>query len=363
MLNKKRINSSYPNDIKQASKLIAFNPDKIIYYGSASKKSMYLSSGDIDLVEPIKKNESQSLTKRIQQIIKNIMKTHNCFLGDFKSGSDPYYNIDIGTIKNAHIVGFNKEAVKHAIQSKDFGNNITKKQILSLFNKQIGLKEWYEISGFLHEYQTLRWNQQELLNGFKEVRGQKIYLQDTIQDKKALTKIDIIQFVDSINRWIEITNYFDILNNGEEFKNEKYIETLKLNLLKYYFEENYFKMTKRLLAYCLFKKDDNMSNKLFSIINSGLGILYQQYSELTAMEYLIEKYNVPISKLMPQLQAIKFRLGNVYDFDFNEAHIDELLDTGDIKSVISHLYDCFNKYTYKKLKELKLLPLSKTFYP
>jgi actin-related protein len=122
-------------------------------------------------------------------------------------------------------------------------------------------------------------------------------------------------------------------------------------------------MTKRLLAYCLFKKDDNMSNKLFSIINSGLGILYQQYSELTAMEYLIEKYNVPISKLMPQLQAIKFRLGNVYDFDFNEAHIDELLDKGDIKSVIGHLYDCFNKYTYKKLKELKLLPLSKTFYP
>ena len=54
MLNKKRLNSSYPDDVKQASALIAFNPEKLIYYGSASKKAMYLSSGDIDLVEPIK---------------------------------------------------------------------------------------------------------------------------------------------------------------------------------------------------------------------------------------------------------------------------------------------------------------------
>jgi hypothetical protein len=363
MLNKKRIKTSYPEDIKQASALIAFNPDKLIFYGSSAKKSMFLSSGDIDLVEPIDLSDANSLSKHIQNIIKNILKTPNCYLGDFKSGNDPYYNIEIGTIKNSNLVGFNKEEVKEAIQSIQFDDNLRKKQILSLFTKPIGLKQWFEISAFLHEYQTLRWNKEELLRGYKTVRGQKIYLQDTIQDRKALTKIDTIQFIPSLNRWIEITNYFDTVNNAEEFKSDKYIETLKLNLLKYYYEKNWFKMTKRLLAYSLFKKDTNLSNKLFSIVNSGLGILYQQYSELNAMEYLIEKYNVPMTKLYPQLQAIKMRLGNVYEFEFNEKHLDELIDRGDIKSVINHLYDCFNSYTYKRLKALHILPLKKDYYP
>ena len=364
MLNKKRLNSSYPDDVKHASALVAFNPDKLIYYGSASKKSMYLSSGDIDLVEPIHiPSEAHKLAIHIQTIIKNILKTPNCYLGDFKSGSNPYYDIDIGTIKHGKIVGFNKQKVKDFIESRNFDNSLEKKKILSLFNNTIMFKQWNEINNYLHDYQTLRWNQQELLNGYKMVNGQKVYLQDTIQDKKALTKIDTIQFVPSLNRWIEITNYFDVVNNGKEFNSSKYVETLKINMLKYYFDKNWFKFSKRLLAYSLFKKDKALSNKLFSIVHSGLGIMYQQYSELKAIEYLIKHYHLPISKFYPQLQAMKMRLGNVYEFEFNEKYLDKLLDKGDIEAVVEHLYKCFNDYTYKQLNKLHILPYKADYLP
>jgi hypothetical protein len=106
-----------------------------------------------------------------------------------------------------------------------------------------------------------------------------------------------------------------------------------------------------------------MSNKLFSIVNSGLGIMYQNYSELRAIEYLIDRYNLPISQFTDQLQAIKYRLGNVYQFEFNEDLIDKYLDKGDIKSVIEHLYESFNDFTYKRLKELHLIPLKADYIP
>jgi hypothetical protein len=365
MLNKKRLISSYPDDVKKASALIAFNPEKLIYYGSASKKAMYLSSGDIDLVEPIKPNEANSLAKHIQTIVKNVLRTKDCYLGDFKSGINPYYDVDIGTIKNGKVVGFNKDMVYNFIKSRSFDNTLEKKRILSLFdkNKAFEMPSWFELYNFLHQYQVLRWNQEELLRGYKIVDGKKIYLQNTIQDKKALTKIDTIQFIKSLNRWVEITNYFDVVNNGKEFKSEKYIETLKLNLMKYYYERNWFKFTKRLLAYSLAMNETATSNKLFSIVHSGLGIMYQQYSELKAIEYLMKHYHKPLHEFQDQLQAIKMRLGNVYEFDFDEKEIDDDLDRGDIDAVIEKLYPRFNDYTYRQLKKLEILPLNHKYIP
>jgi hypothetical protein len=363
MLNKKRLLKSYPDDIKQATNLIAFNPDKIIYYGSASKKSMYLSSGDIDLVEPVKLSEANSLAKHIKIIVHNIDKTKNCYLADFKSGIDQYYNIDLGTIKHGKIIGFDKKKVKDFITSKQFNDNTEKKKILNLFNNPIGLKQWFDINNFLHEYQVLRWDKDELLKGYKIIRGDKVYLQDTIQDKTALTKLDIIQFIPSLNRFVEITNYFDVVNDGKEFKSEKYMNDLKTNLLKYYYEKNYFKFTKRMLAYSLFIKDEATSNKLYTIVDSGAGIMYQCESELVALKYIIDHYDVPKEQVNDQLQAIKLKLGNVYEFSFNEEKLDELIDEGKIDEIINMLYESFNSYTLKKLKELKMIPIKKEFIP
>lgn len=365
MLNKKRLISSYPDDVKTASALIAFNPEKLIYYGSASKKAMYLSSGDIDLVEPIKPKEANSLAKHLQTIVKNVLRTKDCYLGDFKSGTNPYYDVDIGTIKDGNVVGLNKDMVYNFIKSRKFDDAFEKNKILSLFNsnRSFEMPSWFKLYNFLHDYQVLRWNQEEILRGYKEVNGQKMYLQNTIQDKKALTKIDTIQFIKSLNRWVEVTNYFDVVNNGQEFKSEKYVETLKLNLMKYYYERNWFKMAKRMLAYSLAMKDNKTSNQLYKIVHSGAGILYQQYSELKAIEYLMKHYKVPLHEFQDQLQAIKMRLGNVYEFDFDEHEIDKYLDQGDINAVIANLYPSFNDYTFRQLKKFHLLPLPHKFVP
>ena len=125
-LNHKRIASSYPTDIKEASYLIAFNPDKLMYYGSQAKKAMHLSSGDIDLLEQVKVTDAGALASKIQRIIKTIQSTRYTYLADFKSGVDTHYIVDIGTIKNGKVVGYDK----HTIEESFFDKKINKHEFI-----------------------------------------------------------------------------------------------------------------------------------------------------------------------------------------------------------------------------------------
>src|SRR4051812_29542274 len=61
------------------------------------------------------------------------------------------------------------------------------------------------------------------------------------------------------------------------------------------------------------------AERLYKIVHSGLGILYRLYSELNAVLYILEHHQPPLEQLRQHLDALKFELGNVYEFDFKEA--------------------------------------------
>ncbi len=366
-INKPRIPSSYSDSSTKASYLIAFNPEKLIHYGSASKKAMYLSSSDIDLIEPIPKSKSDELAKKMQAIVKNIDKAKITYLGDFKSGVDSYFVCDIGKIKGDSVEGFNKAAVTDFVQSRAFDE---KTAILKLLKKPMNAERYMELKELMRKNQILRWSRKELLQGFKTVRGERINLSDTIKDTEAMTKIDTIQWIESESRFVEVTNYFKVgQTSGKDVNVSDYAESLKQDILKTYYSGNLFKMCKRILSYSLVTKDEATANNIYDIIHSGLGIMYQVIADIKAILYLHEHYKqLPKAHIKKMIDGFKPRLGSVYEFDFKEERIDKLIDAS--KSNIQRLYKLYDilyniliGQTSKELRKRGLIPLPKKFLP
>lgn len=361
----KRTKESYPKDIKEAAYLLAFNPDKMLFYGSQAKKPFYLSSGDIDLIEQVNIKKAGELAKKFYQIILNIEAKPDCYLGDVKSGVDEYYVFDYGTIKDG-------KWVKEDPPDK-----------LKLFKERKTLKElwkkgtpeaFFDFEEIVRKYQILRWNADELKRGFKVIRGEKVPLEDTIKDVDSMTKIDTIQYVPSLNRYVEVTNYFFISRGKDEFNELSYIHDLKLNLFKNYCQKKYFKMVKRMLTFTMLKKDKKATEDLYKIVNGGLGIAYQCLSELDAIDYVLEHYGYD-GKMSEQIDGMKYRLANIWEFKLDETALDKAIERitmvhndadlmgKRLKDLQEAIGDFINHNTHRLLKELGYLPLPQVFIP
>lgn len=365
-IKKPRLKSSYSDSIKAAAYLIAFNPEKVIHYGSSAKKAMYLSSSDIDLIEPIKQSKSDELAKAIKRIVKNIETAQLCYLGDFKSGIDEHYLCDIGSIKGKSVVGFDKGKVKDFIDARDFED---KEEMLQLVAKPIKIESYLKLQELMRKKQVLRWKKAELLKGYKMLRGTKVLLCDTIKDQDSMTKIDTIQWIDTEARFVEVTNYFKVSQSKDSFDMKDYGESLKKDIVKTYYNGNLFKMCKRILSFSLLVNDQQTATQLYSVVHSGLGIMYQVIADIKAILYLKENFSqLPENKLEIMIDGFKDRLGNVYEFNFGEESIDKLIDhcKKDIESLytlLEKLYTVLTAETKKRLAALKLYPLPAKFYP
>lgn len=364
-IKKPRIPSSYPDSINNATYLIAFNPEKIIHYGSAAKKAMFLSSSDIDLIENIKSNKSDELAKKIKQIVHNIDNTKLCYLGDFKSGTDPYFECEIGNIKGKRVVGFNKGKVIEFVKSRPFTEQT---KILQLLKQPVSIENYLKLQELMRQDQVLRWTHDELLQGYKIIRGQKIMLSDTIKEESSMTKIDTIQWIDTENRFIEISNYFKVSNSKESFDMKDYTSSLQKDIIKTYYNGNLFKMCKRMLSYSLLKQDKRTVKRIYNIIHSGLGIMYQVIADIKTILYMKENLKeLPDAKIRIMIDGFKQRLGNIYEFDFKEESMDKLIDASKtdhdkLYQLYDKLYNVLIQQTQKQLKEAGLYPLPSKFY-
>lgn len=365
-INKPRLPSSYSDSVKDASYLIAFNPEKVIHYGSSAKKAMYLSSSDVDLIEPVHPTRASNLAAKFKTIVKNIDKAPLCYLGDFKSGMDAHYVCDIGRIKGCKVIGFDAEKVKAFVQSRDFE---AREEIIGLLKDPMTIDSYLKLEELMRKNQVLRWDRKELLQGYKTVRGRKVPLSDTIKDESSMTKIDTIQWIPTESRLVEVTNYFKVSKSKDSFNAKDYGASLQKDIVKTYYNGNLFKMCKRLLSFSLLLKDEKTANKLYEIVHSGLGIMYQVVADIKAILYLKEHYsNLPIAHINTMIDGFKDRLGNIYEFDFKEEATDKLIDSckadyDKLYTLLETLYTVLIKQTQSRLVAMKLYPLPKGFYP
>lgn len=366
MLNAKRLKSSYPDSVDKAAYLIAFNPEKLVHYGSSAKKAMYLSSSDIDLIEPIKQNEADDLARKIKKIVLNIAKEPLVYLGDFKSGLDPYYTLDIGRISKRKIIGYDKEKFRNFVQAVNFTH---KKELLELSSSSITIPKFLTIQELMRKDQILRWSKAELLQGFKVLRGEKVMLADCIKDERAMTKIDTIQHIEAEGRLVEITNYFKLSSSARSFDAREYAESLKRDIVKLFYNGNAFKMCKRILSLELLAKHSAAAEKLFNIVHGGLGILYKIVADIKTIIYLLEhEKQPPVATIKSMIENFKWRLASIYEFEFKEASIDKLIDQSvadfqQLYPLLERLWDVLTVETRQRLKAIGLDKLPLKYYP
>ena len=365
-INKRRLNSSYTDSQKRASYLVAFNPDKLIHYGSAAKKAMYLSSADMDLIEPVPASQANALASKLGAIVDSIAKAKRVYLGDIKSGVDQRFVCNIGEIKGHAVVGFRKDAVKAFVSGRGFTEE---KAILELLNQRMDVQRFLQLQELMRMDQVLRWSAKEVKQGFKLVGGAKVYLADTIRNKDAMTKLDSIQWLPEDHRFVEVTNYFKVSGSKTSFDMSDYAASLRKDIVKTYYNGNLFKMCKRMLSLCLLTGEKTTSAKLYGIVHSGIGILYKVVADIKTLMYMVDHVRqLPVASMRSMIDGFKQRLGNIYEFDFRELAVDRLIDAcksdfTQLESLYDKLYGVLTRETKVKLLDESLYPLPARYFP
>ena len=192
--------------------------------------------------------------------------------------------------------------VKHQINPK----NIEERQQIvehfrNIFNtvkntKRIKIMEFK--SGIFID--KLIWNYDEVMLGEKIVDDNKLLLLNNLDN----CKIDIIAYTGKLYEEFSC-NYYFYPESSQDINN-----SLLLDVKKYYHEENYMKMMKRLLSYRLYNKlnvDD-----FIEFFNNEAGRLYQKKHRMEVRKkYGLVANETEIKKLQKKLNGLVVEFVNI----------------------------------------------------
>ena len=313
--------------------------------------------GDIDMCETIveccNKNEAKSkIAKRIVTTVKRILLHRpKVFFADFKAGYDKRFNPDNFNLKknieNKDIIKIkdNINLYKNIISEKDY--NLLINIIENEFDNEISILNFNKI---IHEYRTVRWDFNEILNGSKIHNGILYKFEDAIACKEVV-KLDIWYKLD--DRYIEVTNFMNIcVSNKQEIECKKYlsepmgnlVSTLMSDINKYFIGNNWLKCLKRiwsLLNYIekintkIFNKLKSNKKTIIPIFKSESAKLSQIQSDLEVVLDMVNKFKkkskiilFPASDILYYLLGIQNKLK--YIIKSKSTYIEKNIDLHDL---------------------------------
>lgn len=370
--------SDLDEDQLKAYKTITGNTQDSRIYGSFLFR-VQAYPGDIDIMEDIyTKDDIYIHTEKVlKRITRKILKTKGYYFSEAKIGIDHRYYLDP--------------------TDDDFKNNVD-----NLFEKELLTKEEYQIIKDLYNEKTynsmvllkeklrnkftLRWNETEILKGYKMLIGNVIKtLLNALHDKSPI-KIDMFAPIDG--RYIEITNFFIMKINCDvkcEFLNIdqfQYEKSLKDQIEKFlspvFF--NLFKVAKRMWALSRYHKKLEYLKLLTPLINSSVGRIYQMKSEISTIILMIKKIrNLPINMLKKQIDQFNSRIAMVPDItsvSINRKEYSKLINEASknigtnkkktleiLDKLLQFLNHAIHTSTKKYLIKHKLIPISDYFLP
>lgn len=350
-LKKKLIPQSFNNEINEAIKTISYNPKNIIFAGSFVKK-IFRDAGDIDISEKFGSNDKQ-VEKALKEIVIKILKNPNYIILDIKCGINPMYIgffKNLGFIKNQKIIDFdyNKTLEELNFHKKHIDETVFNR-LIKLCKPKISLNNYFELCEGIRKIITLRWTPEEVLKGEKD----EIKLIDAIP--LFITKIDMAFIYNGF--YTEISNVFaneSAIKNGYTFpplsaNPENYEYCIKYNLLEYIENNKPLKALKRVFTLASLAKDETTINKLLPILTSNIAILNKANSIIKTHISIIELYGKEFNnEIKLQLNNLKPFLSYIYEFPFNEKHIDELLDSSVSLKLLENISDRFDKTISKQ---------------
>ena len=389
---KNKPRSSYTKEVNNAIKIVSTNFLESIPFGTYIYKGSPFPS-DIDVMEVIKvcctiDETIKEMKNKLQKIVKDISLTTNIYIPEIKTGLDGRFMlIGLGNYKIDKLKDYNSNLVKTQLKilfDKDLLSESEYIELSNLATENITREKWEILYNYLRELWILRWKPEEIIQGFKWLRGNvKKTLNDALKDETPV-KIDTWQIING--KYTEVTNFFILIyvnEKGEEtFLNlpQNYLSDFKNNLKKevskYYFSIKDFKplkMAKRIWSISRLNGDLKTTNKLTPLLRSDGALVGQVISDISLMIDMLEKLTAPpLNIILPQIDNFKQRLTYSINIPFDEEHayniIDNVINTNDnnkriklLKELKKYLQKYVNEYVIKYLKKIKLWPPLKYF--
>lgn len=188
----------------------------------------------------------------------------------------------------------------------------------------------------------IRWKYDEIIKGFKNIDIKKIKFVDTLQNENTTTKIDLIVFIDNIFIEFSCNYYFSTI-----FKEKhEILKSLLLDVKKYYHEEKYIKMIKRLMSYRMINNENN--NDFEEFLNNDIGKLYQLNHNINVYLFIIDKYKNDFKSITTGIKKKQFKIYSDIAFNILSKNIKKILNLNinnySLKSIIEILNDKLNKF-------------------
>ena len=336
---KKIFPTDYPKDIIKAIKDITNKNYNIRLFGSNVFKNL-IYAGDVDLDQSMPINK---IEKTMKDIIKNLLKK-NYIIGDIKVGiknefTDLYYLL--GTVHNGVIIGYNPKKIMEIakLYSIEELYNIP-------LNYGLTLNKWLMVYDIIHNFLTLRWRPDDILNGYLIQDNNKYLLKDCIYKNWDISMCKIDSYFMYNNRLIEITNV--LVPDIKIFNVDEALYNIKINLLTYLLPKklNIAKALKRAYTITRVSTDILNLNKIAPFLISPVNYTS---SLNTDVGVLLDILSVNVIK--PYQNIIIMHLNNLLNKmnDFDLFDINKCIDL--IKNAINNIND--EEYFNDNLKQCK----------
>lgn len=390
ILKLKRYPLNYAPDVLEIIQKLAYDPTQVEIAGSQNLRSQ-LFAADYDLYEEVKssyKLDTMGLQKYIlglQQIVRDLLKTPNLIIADIKAGTVPQWTVipDEAHVSNNRIVGFDAEDSRQRLRNVFDCGLLTDREYIAFrerITEDISPAAFSILKKDLR-FQIIRWSPDEVLAGTKTLPSAETYTLTEAFRAPSIIKIDLVVYLDSLQRFVEFSIIYQFKNNRTTFNNFKMdIEyEIKQNLFYYLSEGKYFKVCKRMFSLARLNGFEDDLEKLNEILTSDIGNLYSIISDCETILFVLENEpHLPLDKIRTTLDGFRTRLGAVYSVDADKPSIlhkilaiQTLPPTRqgklDLYKQMTRLIDFFsvllNKHTEEIMRDLHLLPPPKKYLP
>ena len=388
------------NKLKAADN-IAIRRDKIYPFGSATYRNL-LFPGDLDLREIFRMKGSKEhvvkeFTKELQKLVKKINKEKLVYYSEVKCGFDEDYIIpSLGDVENGYIQNYNFNQVRNRLKEL-FQKKLLKQsefmKMVKLATPNISRNDHDKLFNLLREKWLLRWSADEIIKGVKHVPVDSyVKLEDALMDK-TMVKIDTIMFMPQLYRFIEVTDFFILMQDSETgeqvminlpddaLEEHRVIIQLKREIEKLYNSEafrNPVKMLKRMYSLNNIFNDGTgqVADDLEAIdiiLNSSIGLTSQILSDIDSLILLLERVKKPpLVTMNKEINNFKSRISSIVDFELPHNIfdlVDKACKTSSIGSKIKALENIKDEIkprlyqqTIKDAEELGLWPLPERYF-
>ncbi|HSW76434.1 MAG TPA: hypothetical protein VLG50_05290 [Candidatus Saccharimonadales bacterium] len=350
---KKNKYDHYPTQVKYIIDFMTLGT-KVSPIGS-SKYAVHQYPSDIDLFEKVKGcchlNEVRlKLASRMQHLVYQLVRQRDMYFKKFQCGYDRRYDIYLGKEINGQVVDFNSLVVKQQVSNLYEQHLITLDEyhkIINLINTNINLTNYLTLYYLIHHLMMISWSYDDIMNGYKMLRGnKKVYLYDALTDK-SLVKLDIVALVPYPDlktklRYVEVTNWFLVQLEDEHgyvenlsIVQEDRIKSLRADIIKYHSKYYYnpLKAAKRFWNYLFELPKTNqvlkMIKTLAPLFSSYISFLNSLATDLKLNQQLYNTYHIKQIDYNQFIQDTRFRLINhapscYYQDDINRIIINDL---------------------------------------